>query len=110
MPIIHLTRSDVGGLPSEVEHRSRVAHLVRPRRHTRICDKTTRCRKRFRQSRNIGRRSQQLVRAIGRWSLTALVVNSVIGSGVFGLPSTVAGHLGKFSPLAVLLAGARAWA
>jgi len=46
-----------------------------------------------------------LVRAIGRWSLTALVVNSVIGSGVFGLPSTVADKLGKFSPLAVLLAG-----
>ncbi len=50
-------------------------------------------------------RNQQLVRAIGRWSLTALVVNSVIGSGVFGLPSTVAGLIGKFSPLAVLLAG-----
>jgi APA family basic amino acid/polyamine antiporter len=49
---------------------------------------------------------QQLVRAIGRWSLTALVVNSVIGSGVFGLPSTIAGLLGKFSPQAVLLAGA----
>jgi basic amino acid/polyamine antiporter, APA family len=51
-------------------------------------------------------RNQQLVRAIGRWSLTALVVNSVIGSGVFGLPSTVAGLIGKFSPVAVLLAGA----
>jgi basic amino acid/polyamine antiporter, APA family len=50
-------------------------------------------------------RNQQLVRAIGRWSLTALVVNSVIGSGVFGLPSTVAGLLGNFSPIAVLLAG-----
>ena len=49
--------------------------------------------------------SQRLVRAIGRWSLTALVVNSVIGSGVFGLPSTVAGYLGRFSPWAVLLAG-----
>jgi amino acid transporter len=47
----------------------------------------------------------QLLRAIGRWSLTALVVNSIIGSGVFGLPSTVAGILGKFSPMAVLLAG-----
>ena len=46
-----------------------------------------------------------LVRAIGRWSLTALMVNSIIGSGVFGLPSTVAGHLGRFSPIAVLLAG-----
>src|ERR1700684_929138 len=51
-------------------------------------------------------RHRQLVRASGRWSLTALVVNSVIGSGVFGLPSTVAGLLGKFSPVAVLLAGA----
>ena len=50
--------------------------------------------------------SHQLVRAIGRWSLTALVVNSVIGSGVFGLPSTVAALVGKFSPIAVLLAGA----
>jgi APA family basic amino acid/polyamine antiporter len=47
----------------------------------------------------------QLLRAIGRWSLTALVINSIIGSGVFGLPSTVAGYLGKQSPLAVLLAG-----
>jgi APA family basic amino acid/polyamine antiporter len=49
--------------------------------------------------------SPQLLRAIGRWSLTALVINSIIGSGVFGLPSIVAGHLGKRSPLAVLLAG-----
>ena len=54
----------------------------------------------------LGNPPQQLIRAIGRWSLTALVVNSVIGSGVFGLPSTVAGLLGKFSPLAVLMAGA----
>jgi APA family basic amino acid/polyamine antiporter len=52
-----------------------------------------------------GSPGKQLVRAIGRWSLTALVVNSVIGSGVFGLPSVVAGLLGRFSPLAVLLAG-----
>ena len=47
-----------------------------------------------------------LVRAIGRWSLTALAVNSVIGSGIFGLPSTVAGYLGKRSTIAVLIAGA----
>ena len=49
--------------------------------------------------------SQQLIRAIGRWSLTALVLNSIIGSGIFGLPSAIAGRLGRFSPLAVLLAG-----
>ena len=47
-----------------------------------------------------------LVRAIGRWSLVALVVNSIIGSGVFGLPSVLAGLLGAASPKAVLLAGA----
>lgn len=47
-----------------------------------------------------------LVRAIGRWSLAALVVNSIIGSGVFGLPSVAAGLLGKSSVIAVLLAGA----
>ena len=47
-----------------------------------------------------------LVRAIGRWSLVALTVNSVIGSGVFGLPGTVAGLLGRRSVLAVLVAGA----
>jgi len=46
------------------------------------------------------------VRAIGRWSLVALVVNSIIGSGVFGLPSVLAGLLGAASPWAVLLAGA----
>jgi basic amino acid/polyamine antiporter, APA family len=49
---------------------------------------------------------QQLIRAIGRWSLVALVVNSIIGSGVFGLPSAVAGLVGNHSPYAVLAAGA----
>src|SRR5258706_15766213 len=47
-----------------------------------------------------------LVRAIGRWSLVALTVNSVIGSGVFGLPGTVAALLGRQSVMAVLIAGA----
>src|SRR5260370_10477396 len=47
-----------------------------------------------------------LVRAIGRWRLVALVVNSVIGRGVFGLPSSVAALIGNHSPYAVLAAGA----
>lgn len=47
-----------------------------------------------------------LVRALGRWSLAALAVNSIIGSGVFGLPATVAGYLGSRSTIAVLIAGA----
>jgi basic amino acid/polyamine antiporter, APA family len=48
----------------------------------------------------------QLIRAIGRWSLVGLAVNSMLGSGIFGLPSTVAALLGRASPFAVLLAGA----
>jgi len=46
----------------------------------------------------------ELIRAIGRWSMVALAVNSILGSGIFGLPSTVAGLIGRASPVAVLLA------
>ena len=46
-----------------------------------------------------------LVRAIGRWSLAALMVNSIIGSGIFGLPSSIAGLVGAASPWAFLIAG-----
>jgi amino acid transporter len=46
-----------------------------------------------------------LVRAIGRWSLAALVINCIIGSGVFGLPSVIAADVGRASVVAVLLAG-----
>jgi amino acid transporter len=46
--------------------------------------------------------AQNLVRAIARWSLIALVVNSIIGSGVFGLPSTVAGLIGASTPASPL--------
>jgi basic amino acid/polyamine antiporter, APA family len=48
----------------------------------------------------------KLVRAIGRWSLVALTVNSILGSGIFGLPAVIAAVLGNLSPWAVLLAGA----
>ncbi|GAC1428405.1 MAG: APC family permease [Terriglobales bacterium] len=47
-----------------------------------------------------------LARVIGRWSLAALMVNAVIGGGVFGLPSDLAKLLGRSSPWAVLVAGA----
>jgi len=47
-----------------------------------------------------------LVRALGRWDWTALVINSVIGSGIFGLPALLLGLVGGASPLACLLAGA----
>ena len=53
-----------------------------------------------------GTSSEGLVRAIGRWSLVALTVNCIIGSGAFGLPSVLAGLLGRASVLAVVLAAA----
>jgi basic amino acid/polyamine antiporter, APA family len=49
------------------------------------------------------RQSPGLLRAMGRWTLTALIINSIIGSGIFGLPSVVAGYLGAWSPLAYLI-------
>lgn len=36
----------------------------------------------------------ELVRALGRWTLAALVFNGIIGSGIFALPATVTGLLG----------------
>lgn len=47
----------------------------------------------------------ELIRAIGRWSMVALALNSILGSGIFGLPSALAGLLGTMSVLAVPLAG-----
>jgi basic amino acid/polyamine antiporter, APA family len=50
--------------------------------------------------------SPPLVRTIGRWSLTALMVNSIIGVSIFRLPSDLAAKLGGLSPLSCLGAGA----
>jgi APA family basic amino acid/polyamine antiporter len=47
-----------------------------------------------------------LIRVMGRVSLTAAIINGVIGSGIFGLPSAVAALTGAWSPLAVVVAGA----
>ena len=47
-----------------------------------------------------------MVRAIGRWSLAALMINIIIGSGIFGLPSKVAALTGRQSPITFLIAAA----
>jgi APA family basic amino acid/polyamine antiporter len=52
------------------------------------------------------KKSGGLIRGLGRWTLTALAVNSIVGSGIFGLPSVVAGIVGRRSPLAFLIAAA----
>src|SRR5262249_46958396 len=43
-----------------------------------------------------------LVRAIGRVGLTALVVNCIIGTSIFGMPGEVYRQLGRASPLATV--------
>jgi basic amino acid/polyamine antiporter, APA family len=47
-----------------------------------------------------------LVRSIGRWSLAALMVNTMIGASMAGLPSLIAERLGRYSPAAYLIAAA----
>lgn len=44
-----------------------------------------------------------LKRVIGRWSLTALIINSVVGAGIFGLPRTIAIAVGDSAPIACVL-------
>jgi basic amino acid/polyamine antiporter, APA family len=54
---------------------------------------------------NPGAEPPGLVRAIGRWDLTASVVNGTIGSSIFGMPAVLAALTGAWSPMAALLAG-----
>jgi amino acid transporter len=46
-----------------------------------------------------------LTRALGRWDLTAIGVNQVIGSAVFALPAALAASAGSWSPWMVLAVG-----
>ena len=46
-----------------------------------------------------------LRRALGKWDLTAIGVNQVIGSAIFLLPSQVAGLVGPWGPLAFAAVG-----
>src|ERR671919_2535326 len=46
-----------------------------------------------------------LRRALGKWDLTAIGVNQVIGSAIFLLPADVAVRVGTWGPLAFLAVG-----
>ena len=46
-----------------------------------------------------------LKRALGRWDLTAVGVNQVIGAAIFLLPAGVAVHIGAWGPLAFVAVG-----
>src|ERR1700674_253100 len=44
------------------------------------------------------------IRSIGRWTMTALVINGIIGSGIFGVPSELIRLLGRASMIAMIIA------
>jgi APA family basic amino acid/polyamine antiporter len=56
-------------------------------------------------TRGEGARPPGLQRIIGRWDLTAAVINAVIGSAIFGMPAELARLTGASSPLVALIAG-----
>lgn len=46
---------------------------------------------------------EKLVRGIGRWDLTAIAINTIIGAGIFGLPAKVHALIGSYSLVAFVL-------
>ncbi len=51
------------------------------------------------------RAAPSLRRALGRWDLTAIGVNQVIGGAIFLMPAQVAAQIGGWSPIAFVLMG-----
>ncbi len=45
----------------------------------------------------------KLVRAISRWDLLAITINTIIGAGIFGLPSKVTALIGSYSLIAFVV-------
>lgn len=50
--------------------------------------------------------SIQLKRAIGKWDLVLLMINSLVGSGIFGLPSKIFAQAGIYSLLVIVFCAA----
>ncbi len=46
---------------------------------------------------------EKLVRGISRWDLTAIAINTIIGAGIFGLPSKVTALIGGYSLVAFVV-------
>src|SRR5215468_350715 len=42
--------------------------------------------------------------SVGRWTMTALVINGIIGSGIFGVAGELTRLLGRASPFAMVFA------
>lgn len=45
---------------------------------------------------------EKLVRGISRWDLLAIAINTIIGAGIFGLPSKVTALIGSYSLIAFI--------
>ncbi len=55
---------------------------------------------------NSSRERPDLERALGRWDLLALVINGIVGAGIFGLPAKVQALLGVYGFAAILACAA----
>src|SRR3954467_5037649 len=51
----------------------------------------------------------ELRRELGRWDLTAIGINQVIGGAVFAMPASVAGLAGGWSPWLIVASGPASW-
>ncbi|MGA2778566.1 MAG: APC family permease [Steroidobacteraceae bacterium] len=51
-------------------------------------------------------RAGRLLRELGRWDLLALVINGIVGAGIFGLPAKVQALLGVYGLWAILACAA----
>ena len=54
---------------------------------------------------NTTRDAPALRRALGRWDLTAIGINQVVGGAIFLVPSQVAAQIGAWSPIGFVLMG-----
>lgn len=45
----------------------------------------------------------KLQRSLGRWDMTAIVINTIIGAGIFGLPAKVYAAIGSYSLIAFVM-------
>jgi basic amino acid/polyamine antiporter, APA family len=46
---------------------------------------------------------EKLVRGLGKWDFTAVVINTIIGAGIFGLPARVYAQIGSYSLFAFVV-------
>lgn len=48
---------------------------------------------------------EKLIRGLGRWDFTALIINGIVGAGIFGLPGKVYAQISSYSLLAFIACG-----